>query len=290
MKSEIAGTPLSGSRRDVSFFAEKSMTFESPEAFLEGDIRPGLITIEAGGLNIDVLYEPAGSETTVVIFHAALSRENVALPMFTGRRITQDGPVNRIYVSDPGLYADPELTLSWYAGTSTLPLQTVLPPIIERLVKDAGGDRLMFFGASGGGFAAMFYSRLFPESLAVAVNPQTILRNFPSYTLRQFTERAFPSFSQAEVLDHAVCSDLRVPYTDSFPNFVIYIQNERDDHRQKHLEPFLEAVGNIERVAVVFGDWGDGHVAPPNEYLRDFLSKLTGNPRSWREAVRDLAS
>jgi len=290
MTSEISGESVTGSRRDVSFFAEKSIIFDSPQAFLEGDIRPGLITVEAGGLNIDVLYEPAGSKTTVVIFHAALSRENVTLPMFTGRRITQDGPVNRIYVSDPGLYADPELTLSWYAGTSTLPLQTVLPPIIERLVVEAGGDRLMFFGASGGGFAAMFYSRLFPESLAVAVNPQTVLKNFPAYTLRQFTERAFPNFTQTEVLDHAVCSDLRIPYTESFPNYVIYIQNERDDHREKHLEPFLEAIGDKGRVAVVFGDWGDGHVAPPNEYLRDFLSNLTGSPGPWRDAVRAVAS
>lgn len=288
MTSETTDLPLSGSHRDVSFLEGRSQTFSSLDAFLAGEVQLGLITIEEGGLNIDVLYEPAGSDTTIVIFHAALSRQNVALPIFTGRQITQDGPVNRIYVSDPGLYADPELTLSWYAGTSTLPLQTVLPPIIERLAKEAGGSRLMFFGASGGGFASLYYSRLFPESLAVAVNPQTVLRNFPSYTLRQFTERAFPGSTQAEVLDHAVCSDLRVPYAQSFPNYVVYIQNESDDHVEKHFEPFLEAVRESDRLAVVLGNWGEGHVAPPNEYLREFLSDLTGSPGTWRNAISAL--
>ena len=148
----------------------------------------------------------------------------------------------------------------------------------------------MFFGASGGGFASLYYSRLFPESLAVAVNPQTVLRNFAPYTLRQFTERAFPGFTQAEVLDKAVCSDLRLPYARSFPNYVVYLQNESDDHVEKHLEPFLQSVEEPDRLAVILGNWGEGHVAPPNEYLRKFLSNLTGSPGPWRNAISALTA
>jgi len=277
-------------RRDVSAYAGKSVTYASVSSFMASEVAPGLITVQENSFDIDVFYEPVGAETTVVIFHAALSKPDVTLPMFTGSKVTQDGPVNRIYVSDPGLYSDPALTLAWYAGANGLPLQTILPGIIRKLVEDAGGSRLMFFGASGGGFAAMYYSRLFPESLAVAINPQTILREFPSYTLRQYTEKAFPGVAQAHVLDRVICSDLREPYAESFPNHVLYVQNTRDDHTEKHLDPFWAAVGGNDRLHVKLGNWGDGHVPPPTDEIREIIASVTTTPGPWAEVLERYSS
>ncbi|SDK78674.1 hypothetical protein [Arthrobacter sp. ok362] len=278
--------PFADPRRDVSKFEGRRWDHASYDSFRgKGELLPGLHTIAHNQLDIDVYYEPAGSDTTVAIFHAALSRPDAPLPMFTGARVTQDGPVNRIYVSDPGLYSDPSLTLAWYAGASELPLQKILPGIIHKLVDAAGGSRLMFFGASGGGFAAMYYSRLFPESLAVAINPQTILREFPSYTLRQYTQAAFPGIPQADVLDRAICSDLRRPYAESFPNHVLYVQNTQDDHMEKHLAPFWEAVRGNDRLHVKLGDWGDGHVPPPADEIREIIASITAQPGPWGKAL-----
>jgi len=277
-------------RRDATAFGGRSRAYASPESFAVADVAPGLLTIRENSFDIDVFYEPVGADTTVVIFHAALSKPDVKLPMFTGSKVTADGPVNRIYISDPGLYSAPSLTLAWYAGANGLVLQKLLPGIIRKLVEEAGGSRLMFFGASGGGFAAMFYSRLFPESLAVAINPQTILRAFPSFTLRKYTESAFPGVPQAEVLDRLICSDLRGPYAEAFTNHVLYVQNTQDDHMEKHLAPFWEAVGGNDRLHVKLGDWGDGHKPPPTDEIRAIVSGLTSTPGSWGEVLNRLYS
>src|SRR4051812_34325239 len=111
-------------RRDTARWHRPVHDFDGIEALESAvNVPAGIIAVKRAGTYIDTLFEPAGAETTIILFHAALSRPEFALPYFTGNAVTQDGPVNRIFVGDSGLYADEGLTLTWYAGTRALPLQ-----------------------------------------------------------------------------------------------------------------------------------------------------------------------
>src|SRR5699024_565358 len=80
----------------------------------------------------------------------------------------------------------------WYAGNQQQPdLQTSLIKIISKLADDLRTERLVFFGGSGGGFAAMFFSYHFPGSLALVFNPQTKIANYSKIATRAYAQKAF---------------------------------------------------------------------------------------------------
>lgn len=278
-------------RRDIERYKKPVQRFASVQEFLTSDaIKPGIVSI-SGALPIDILYTAVGSSTTVVSFHAALTKAETALPMFAGGKVTQDGPVNRIFISDPGLYAGHDHKIAWFAGTRELSLQKELPRILDKLLVAAGGSRTLFWGPSAGGFAALYYSRIFPDSLALAINPQTIIRNFGLANQRAYTKAAFGVETQEEheiVLKTAIHSNLIDWYSGEMPNYVLYVQNESDSHVKNHMEPFLASLTDRSRIRVHLGNWGEGHKAPAPEEIREIIASLTSAEGSWDEVLRDF--
>jgi hypothetical protein len=283
----IVAPMFASNRRDVARYRREHFVFPSLDVFLAAEEVPsGILTIE-GPQPIDVLYSPTGGETTVVAFHAALSGTGLKLPMFAGGKVTQDWNTNRIFISDPGLYADDEVRIAWFAGTDELPLQSVLPRILEKLIDAAGGARTLFWGPSAGGFAALYYSRFFPGSLAVPINPQTILARFGYENQRRYTRAAFGAETPEqhdEVFSARICSDLRDHYAGDVPNYILYIQNSNDTHLDWHMTPFLDSLGDTHRVKKVLGsDWGVGHFAPPVEEIRRLVGSMTAPTNDWAD-------
>ncbi|MFI2565663.1 hypothetical protein [Paenarthrobacter sp. NPDC018779] len=271
-------------RRDVSRYPRTQTVFPSFEDFLDAEHLPTEIITIDGAEPLDIFYLPTGSETTVVSFHAAIASHDATLPMFSGFKVTQDHSPNQIFVSDPGLLASDELTIGWFSGTQELPLQSLLPKVLGKLIDHAGGNRTLFWGPSAGGFAALFYSRYFPGSLAVPVNPQTILSNFNEIHQRRYTEAAFGAESDEshiEVFSNTICTDLRQHYRGETPNYILYVQNETDPHVQLHMDPFLDSLESMDRVDTIMGNWGDGHIAPSSEELREIMSSMTDPGLDW---------
>src|SRR6185312_3746617 len=101
-------------------------------------------------------------------------------------------------------------------------------------------QRLVFFGASGGGFAALYYSYFFPGSLALPMNPQTILAN---YSPRPVTEYTATAWGAEDIKDAPILSDLRELYAEGLPNTVGFIQNVQDTHhRDRHAAPWVRGL------------------------------------------------
>jgi hypothetical protein len=271
------------SRRDRGRYKHQVMEYESLQDFLKATPSAGIISIK-GALPIDLLYVPAGGDTTVVSFHAA-SRPASPLPIFAGANVTADHGVNRIYVSDPGLYCDDEVKIAWFAGSSECCLQDDLPKILEKLIDAAEGFRTVFWGPSAGGFAALYYSKFFPDSLAIPVNPQTVLANFGYENQRNYTRAAFDALTPAEhdvVFNEKICSDLRKHYAGKTPNYILYVQNLLDPHVEQHMLPFLDSLEPTFRVRKYESDaWGLGHVAPPVEELRRIVGSMTHPEMDW---------
>lgn len=140
-------------------------------------------------LPIQMRWVNRNSETTLVIFSAAITRRAATeVPIFSGWNTTKHLSVNLLMISDPSLILHSDLNLAWYVGSQHQPL---LMDSITRIMKVfAKTTRLIFFGASGGGYAALSQACRLPGSTAVVSNPQTDIRRFSYYP--EFMRLAWP--------------------------------------------------------------------------------------------------
>jgi len=278
------------SRRDPARWQRPVHDYPSIESLIAEPAPPaGVLAVRAADTVIDILYDPQGAATTIVSFHAAITTSGVTLPYFTGGSLHGDTPVNRILLADPALYRHETLTLAWYAGTDTLDLQHELPRLIEHLHRAAGGSRRLYFGGSGGGFAALFYGAPQPDVLSVAVNPQTIIANYTRAHVERYARTCLGARDDESTADalKTIASDLRPVYRDS-RNSVLYLQNTGDDHRSKHMEPFMESGLDLQRIWTIERHWGAGHVAVPADELRRIVSTIVATPGDWATVMRTL--
>jgi hypothetical protein len=252
-------------------------TFADLAAFMEADdLPPGCLTFEVNGVPIDILNRTApGAASTIFVFHPAVTDTVETLPFFSGQTITKGAPANRVWIQDPTLYLDGRLNLSWFAGNHKMDVQGVLTDVMRKLLSVHGSKHSIFFGASGGGFAAMYYSRQFPDSLAVAINPQTNIRLYGEESVKQYLEyglAAEPGTEPIKLSDYGIVTDLTREYRTGFPNAIAYVQNAGDtSHIGRHLKGFVREVTDNPRLMLHIGDWGKGHVAPDKDFLHGLV-------------------
>lgn len=267
----------SDSCRDVGRWGLPVFEYASEKQMLIGDLaRRGIHTARLGGGFLDIRVADRQSKTTIVSFHPALkTRLGIKLPVFVGQTIA-GMKANLIMVSDPGLYYSDSLPLAWFAGAADLPVQSILPAVLTRAAACLGTERLIFTGISGGGFASLFYSSLFPDSLAITINPQTNIRLFSRAAADAYVSACFgPGADVDQVLDAYITSDLVRLYSGGFQNYVLYLQNENDHHLRLHAMPFFDGLRQEDgsRATLIIGsDWGDGHVGPPAPYISAVLA------------------
>lgn len=240
--------------------------YRGVDAFLKtSEIPPGYQVIIENGLPIDVISQNRGSDTTVVFFQGAID-PSWTLPAFGGMGVSTDVPVNRIFISDPSLVLTDRLNLGWFVGNSRMNTQQKLLSIIRHIVGTWGEQRLVFFGASGGGFASLFFSAHFPGSLAIVSNPQTNVAKYEQPAVERFAEVSYgiKGPDPMSKLPDDVTTDLLELYREPRGNMVAYMQNITDLlHVRNHMEPLLAATHPDNEIHVLLGEWGQGHVAPP---------------------------
>ncbi len=245
------------------------------------------ITVWNSGWPIDLRVEDKGSETTIVSLHAALGENSeVELPVFTGQSITQDLDANRIFLSDSTLYSSADLRLGWFLGSSGLNLTDTLVDIIATVQHELNAKHLVFFGMSGGGFASLNLSRYFPGSLALPVNPQTNVLDYAKPHWMAFARSAFDCFSEDDArrtLESHPHANQRDAYRVGYDNSVIYLQNRKDGHVSTQMIPFFEALEWPKEMAILFGDWGNGHQPPPAPVLAELLSAVPKASGAWNK-------
>lgn len=279
--------------RDMTRFSNlEQSNYETISNFLEADSIPtGTITIDYNGTPLDILNIDRQSETTIVVFHASLSSSVKALPVFAGMRMLRGLNVNVVCVSDPTLAREPSLKLGWFAGNSAQPLQRDLSRILAKMVSTHSAQHTIFFGASGGGFAALYYSAFVKESLAVVLNPQTVIRAYSDDFVLSYAKAAFGAGSLEEarlLVDRQVTGDVRHLYRGGSFNTVAYVQNYMDiEHVSRHAKPFLDAAARPERIHMLLGDWGRGHVAPPSEISQSILASAVAARGNWSHALAE---
>lgn len=259
-------------RRDISRFDE-SHHFRTFDDFYSLTPCTGLTTIEYGSTELDVFYDDRQADTTVICFHAA--SQSTAYPLFSSLRVTADLEANVLCISDPILSRG--TNLGWYAGASTQPLQIDLPKVLQHFLTLRNPNPLpIFFGASGGGFASMFYSHAFPDSISIAINPQTDLSEYKESSVKEYLRSAWKTESLKET---PIVSELASLYKDGFPNHLFIMQNVADaHHRDRHIAPWMRKVPpGSDRLNLLMDDWGVGHTPPPYQLIQKVLQSVISN-------------
>lgn len=280
--------------RDVRRWGKPVRYYETLSAFVDSHIfSDGITTIKHQQTFIDLLFRDLGTDTLIVSFHPALdTRQGKKVPIFIGQSVS-GSTYSALFVSDPAMSVDPKLTLGWFHGTSKLCFDEVFPQILRLICERKNIKKLIFFGVSGGGYAAARFSSMFPGSVAISVNPQTLIWNFNPMAVTAYLKGSFGFAGSPpeieEFVKATIGGDLRVNYSAPSTNCLIYVQNGRDHHVEKHAVPFLNALDASARRRVTYiacDEWGDGHVAPPLAYMQDLIAYaceyhadiISGNP------------
>lgn len=266
--------------------------YQDVESFLSSESIPaGILSINEQGIPIDILNSDIGADVTIVFFHGAIEPKH-SLPVLTGQGISGGLIANRLFISDPSLYLTDQLALSWYAGNSRQPLQKLLPRIISRIIRQHGASRVIFFGGSGGGFASMYYSSVFPGSLVIAFNPQTSVTRYINRSVRAYATHAYgiseDEYDPISQIPDAPVLDLCRLYERKMDNTVLYIQNANDTyHVDRHMRPFMAANHPGNSFHLMIDSWAPGHTPPPKTILAGLLARMT-SPEPWDQSIPDV--
>lgn len=245
--------------------------------------------IYPNGSPLDSLLVSKGSDTLVVSLHGALNRKRFNLPRFERLKSLLGHDVNSMYFTDPTLWLDEKVQLTWFTGWEDIDVQGDIASMISKSADAIGASKIIVTGSSGGGFAALQISALIPESTALAFNPSVVIHGYlvngeagSHGTERKYVEvvhpdelrgpnRSFdPSHDWATSKGESVSVIRR--YSKPLSNRVIYCQTPTDWHYDQHYLPFLAAAakgGNLSNVLVY--EYGDriGHFPPsPSEYSK----------------------
>lgn len=187
----------------------------------------GPVQVEFEGLCLPVYYRPGSSSSLVVIFHGAVDQAKRPVPFFQSQFAAALG-AHQLSISDPALARSTKLKAAWFAGCHDLPLQQVLPRFFARVSQLLGMRRTIYFGASAGGFAALYYSHAHPNSLALVANPQINLLNYLEGPITQYREVCWPEVAENEALERLMCVNVADLYAHSVPNFVCLLNASGD--------------------------------------------------------------
>ncbi len=231
-----------------------SMTPKEDESFFQ-------IKIHQAGKILDAQMELfRDSNTLIIAFHGSINQKINPYPVFQKKGIADRLKSNVLSIADPTLQSDSSLNLGWYLGFSSLPAQKILIDFINKIMKSYGFKKIIFMGGSGGGFAALFFSWNFPESIVLVSNPQTVLIAGLTGRKNKLKTLIDNNFGGAE---DGLCLNVCNLYQNGFANKVIYLQNgECKDDLKYQTNPFLDAcmIANPENLILKIDYWGiSGH-------------------------------
>ncbi len=184
-----------------------------------------------------------GAKALIVCFHGAVDRATREIPAFAPYLLGQDNSAHQLLISDPAMLLDGTHRLGWYAGYDGFNLQAVLGQAIRKVAAELGVERVVYFGTSGGGLAALYYGWYHPGSVVVVGNPQTDIERYYKSLIDLYRAACWPKLATDAALGSVIAAEVNSLYSRSIENTVVYLQETTDRfHLHQHLAPFLAAI------------------------------------------------
>jgi hypothetical protein len=225
-----------------------------------------------------------GADRLFVMLNGAVNRSKVALPVFprwNWGRVLQ-GHV--LAVCDPTLYLDEQLTIGWFLGRPDWnPLDT-LGRVAAQVRRRLGvtEDRSIYYGSSGGGFAALCAASQETHGRAIAVNPQAEIIHYYEDAVERIARVFDPARTAQELqagwpLRWSAISAVETARAGGRAPRLFYAQNVVDGrHHKRHYLPFcarlgLPPRGGVSRDGLMMSytySSPEGHGAEPPELVK----------------------
>lgn len=247
-----------------------------------------------GGITLDFYSRFSNSTELFVVFHGANSDNNNFYPRFERVRSIKEKAPSFLSIADPTMQIldIPEMKLAWYLGGPDFDPMHSIAKVIRRAMGRTGAKYVAFIGGSGGGFAALRASSMWPNSLAFVQDPQTNVANYYPQTLRKYFGNLWQGWDRDALMRAFPERFDMVRYYGSFQpkNFVYYAQNETDTfHIENHYIPFAKVHGmetslgansNNSRYFALYKGERDGH----GKITRvEFNSHFDSAVKFWRD-------
>ena len=246
-------------------------------------------------INYDFLLTAKPGTVLLCHFHGSAPREETSFPpVFTGLGVTNGLTTSMFVPSDPVLALDASLTLAWHFGCEGIRLQAIMVSIVQKLQTILHAPRVVAWGGSSGGFAAIRVAKDIPNSIVFAWNPQTNIAKYNRDSVNHYRRVAFPNIASDCSLPSgrgqfpSLCTD---EFVDGYQGRILYLQERTDWHVRSHLKPFLasfckKAGSNItgssnfsgfvtDRLYLHLDHWGDGHASPSKDVISKVLLLLS---------------
>lgn len=275
-------------RRDISRWSP-GIQYAGVGEFLNALDRDGLHSIQIGGGQLDVLLVNRGAAATLITFQHRIS-ERSSYPTFVGNGVSEATGMNLIAVSDPSVIRNTELRLGWYLGDrGTGPLKRHLLPVIKRSVEYFNGERLVFFGNSGGGYASIDYAQHFTESIALTVNPRLGFIDEPNPDLVKYINLAHAPQGRTPYkrVRNQYARNLWETVEQRSPFYAAMYHNSGDSaYFESNHRRFVDARSRDLAIFERTEFDGDGHVPIPKHKLIDMLNQLKRTDISASQAIQ----
>lgn len=253
--------------------------FESPSAFMKSPVVDGVQTIQVKGRNLDLLIRDRDSDTTLIVFHGALSRRQRTVPVLSGEGIAETSNVNLIACADPSLELGP-LSCAWFLGDENIgPLRKVLSPLLEHILQELETKRVILFGGSGGGYAAVNFAQDFDDSIALAMNPRLNLAGTPVSTIPEYLSVCHinrPTNSSGTGLSGFYTPNLVDSLNQRQDFDLLLLQNANDSKfLNRQIKPFIGNLNDGSRTWISMVEGPTGHKPLPREVINTAISNIS---------------
>jgi hypothetical protein len=217
-----------------------------------------LFSVMHMGLRYECFLQKFDSDKLFVILNGAVNRSNVELPIFSRWNWIGLFKANMLGVFDPTIYMSGDLRLGWYIGSERVDVTAGLVALIERVASLLLIDprRIILYGSSGGGFAAMATAARFPQGKCISINAQLDIVNSHEEFHKRF-ERVFSPrlmFKEAAVLyptRFSAIEAVRDAQTNGRWTRVVIVQNTLDPPPYMHsYKEFSDTFGLPEKGGV----------------------------------------
>ena len=186
-------------------------------------------------IKFDIFFNYNSNNKLYVILSGFKTGEQIPLFKRWSWNMAFDGSV--LYISDPMFYLFPKIKLGWYYGTQDINIYSYMYKLIYIIKRKYNFNNLIFYGSSGGGYAALQCATYFKNSLAIAINPQIYINKF-GYS-KEFYKITNIDLDKKDKYERNLLVDRILKSNSKF----FIIQNETDkDHCSNHLFPFMKKI------------------------------------------------
>lgn len=200
-------------------------------------------------------------------------------PNFVGDALAEELGVNLLAIADPSVSLHNEVRLGWYLGNRAIGrLDKILVPVIERALAGMKTRRTIFFGNSGGGYAALDYGSVFEGSIILTVNPRLRFGSFSTKDFGRYMRYCHPGLGSTPYkrVYREYARDLvtEIPYN-SKTNIFMY-QNLGDyPYLENDHKPFVFHRKSDLSIYERLEQDGEGHFPVPRYKLVEILTYLS---------------